>query len=83
MSDANSSIYNPDPLNGIPGPILRPNPDPYEYRVSPVSDGGRNGRGRDRDSGFSGGYSGGFPGRATGDRIRPVVDPYRIPYEGT
>lgn len=85
MSDADSDIYSPEPTSALPGLILRPNPDPYEYRggndglrLSPVSD-----RGNGRNSGWSGGHSGGFPGRATAERIRPVVDPYRIPYEGT
>ena len=79
MSDMDSDIYHPEPSSAVPGPILRPNPDPYEFRVSPVSD-----RGTSRNSGmWSGGYSGGFAGRATDERIRPVVDPYRIPYEGT
>lgn len=73
-------------MSAVPGPILRPNPDPYEYRgndglrVSPVSD--RSGR-ASRNEGWSGGFSGGFAGRATDERIRPVVDPYRMPYEGT
>lgn len=92
MSEADSDVYIPEPTSAVPGPILRPNPDPYEYRgndglrLSPVSDagsGGRVNRRNDMNSGWSGGYSGGFAGRVTDERIRPVVDPYRMPYEGT
>jgi hypothetical protein len=84
MSDADSDVYIPEPMSAVPGPILRPNPDPYEYRgndgprLSPISD-----RMNNRNSIWSGGYSGGFAGRSTDERMRPAVDPYRIPYEGT
>jgi hypothetical protein len=83
MADRNSDDYHPDPASGVPGPffrpIPRPTPDPYEFRpVSPVSGRGERGSGM-----WSGGFAGGHAGQTTDERLRPVVDPYRIPYEGT
>jgi hypothetical protein len=84
MSEADSDIYIPESTSAVPGPILRPNTDPYDYRrndglrLSPISE-----REENRYSGWSGGYSGGFAGRATDGRMRPVVDPHLPPYEGT
>jgi hypothetical protein len=83
ISEADSDIYSPDPASAVPGPILRSNPDADEYpgntgrgnevsRLSPIS-----------DSGWTGGFKAGFVGRSMDERIRPVVDPYRMPYEGT
>ena len=84
MSEAESDIYRPEPTSAVPGPILRPNSDTYEFRgndglrLSPVDN-----RGNIRNSGWSGGHTGGFAGRATDESFRSVVEPYMMPYEGT
>jgi hypothetical protein len=74
MSEADSDVYIPGPTSAVPGTIARSKQRGNNFR-------GSGGRGNE---GWRGGYSGGFAGRATDERMRPVVDPYRImPYEGT